>query len=387
MGSSLRWIGVAFALGLCAAYALWGGPQPGAAATGPKIPPGTNLTPPPEPDVEALTGMGDQASPLPPAAPGAKSNLRCTPFTLDYGEVKLEDSKTQIVKVANTGGKPVKIIDLHPSCGCVTGNMPNKIIKPGESEALTVVFTAKPGRRLGRFSITMATDEDGTPRVTVPIEARIIQEFEIEPLMLKFGRIAKRETKTLTATVRNSNGTPFKILEARSSNKVFTFKWEEIAGSNGTGYNVSVTASGLFAGRFNDGAALVVDHKIVPMVALPVTLEIAPDIACVPLNVRAAQRDDKTVEPFEVTVTRSTPGKLIVESVTEGAKLPVEFSAEQFGDASVKLTIRFTEPYPNRVPVGQFLIKTNAEEEATALPYMVKILMPKKESAPALPGK
>ena len=82
------------------------------------------------------------------------------------------------------------------------------------------------------------------------------------------------------------------------------------------------------------------------------------------------------VAPFQpITVKRLTPGKLEITSVTETRQAALEFTATPVAgdDQSAQLTIRLTAPADKQYKLGQFLIKTNADEGPLHVPYRIEL--------------
>ena len=62
-------------------------------------------------------------------------------------------------KFKNTGDKPVKILAVHPSCGCTTAQLAHDTIAPNETGEIVATFTI--GQRTGvqKKVITVTTDD------------------------------------------------------------------------------------------------------------------------------------------------------------------------------------------------------------------------------------
>ncbi len=379
-----------FLLGMCVAYALWGRPAPPPPAppvevTAAPPPPATALTPPPPPVAQANAPpvappavAPQQPSVLPVPPPGALSVLKCTPAALDFGEVLLNENKTLKVEVQNPGPEAITISEVKASCGCMKAEMPVRTLEPGKSETLAVTYFAVPGARSG-LNVALTTSEKNTPIVQIPVTGKVRQEFIVEPQLLNFDHMLKKKPRTLTATVRHGDGKPFTLIDVRSSNKEFQFSWTPVEGSNGSAYQISVTATATRHGMITEGAAILTNHPRLPAIPLNISLQVDAEAICVPSPVRAAQSPDKKVAAFETVLKRLTPGELQVESVKETENLKLEFKTERIDDASSKLIIRLEDEFAKKSPFGEFLIKTNAEDQPLHLPYLVKLHVPAKK--------
>lgn len=60
--------------------------------------------------------------------------------SIDFGEVKYNQSYTDSIRIVNTGKVPLYIEDVHSSCDCTEAELVRRIIPPSESEILHVTF-------------------------------------------------------------------------------------------------------------------------------------------------------------------------------------------------------------------------------------------------------
>src|SRR5690349_20046461 len=97
MDSNLRWVAVAFVLGLCAAYAVGGGP--------PAVAPKSEQPPKPAP-----TSTMTVTTPATSTAtdPTAVLPFKFDPPAVNFGDVMVGETKTEVVFLTNMTDKPVK---------------------------------------------------------------------------------------------------------------------------------------------------------------------------------------------------------------------------------------------------------------------------------------
>ncbi|MFH0939218.1 MAG: DUF1573 domain-containing protein [Planctomycetota bacterium] len=367
MNNNTRWLGVAFGLGLCAAYVLWGSPP--------------SVSPSPIPadySLPALTSVAQNTAPGVAPIIDAPSALKFNPPGLDFGEVLTNEKKVLLAMIQNTGKFDVTIEKLEASCGCLVGEMKDRTIGPGQIRPVEVKFFASPKQWTGTLSLYAVTNEEGHPRVLLAVKGQIKQEFYIEPMILNFEYMRKGETKTLEAVIRRANGKPFVLKDIRVSNREFVFKWMVIEGSQGSAYKISATATGVKAGQFSEGAAVMIADEKTPAIPLPLRMQVMCDVTCSPGTVWSQQASDGTTGVFETVVTRNTPGKLTILQVKEkdDATLPLEFSTEPITDAVCRLKIRLLGEFKKRAPFGHFLIQTDVEDQPLTLPYLVRLHKP-----------
>jgi len=361
MDSSSRWIAIAAILGLCSAYALKGGP------------PATRDLPPVIPKTQP--GQGAR-----PPAPVAKSALKFSPESVDFGEVLVGQSLNKEVVVENPTGQPIAVTNVRVNCGCVKAEMPREAIPPGRSGTLKLRFIGIAGKRPATYTVTLSTDEPEKAQAALPVAGKVKQVFNVEPPTLVFGNVPRRHPKMLSATVQQADGKPFKIVTVAATHKEFSFKWEPLPEG---GYKILVTVTGAEAGpALLEAVGIITDHPIVPAVMLTIGARITREVVSRSVLVTAPLGPDGRPRPFETVLERLTPGELVVENVTEGENAPLEWHAERLEDGSCRLTLRIKEVFDRTLMGGEFLVQTNVEKEPLSVPFKVARGAPQMEHVP-----
>lgn len=109
------------------------------------------------------------------AAAEARTTLKFDKLVHDFGKIKADTENPATFIVTNTGSKDLIIEDVQTSCGCTTAEKPEKPIKPGQSDKISVVFHPKPGQlKEQKKSVTIKANTD--PAMTV----LTIQGFVLE---------------------------------------------------------------------------------------------------------------------------------------------------------------------------------------------------------------
>jgi Protein of unknown function (DUF1573) len=127
-------------------------------------------------------------------------------LTWDTKEVELHpklNDKTAVAhfKFKNTGDKPVKILSVHPSCGCTTAALAHDVIAPNESGEITATFNI--GGRTGKQKkmITVNTDDQPDEATILALTADIPQLLQISPIFVYWSAKDTLDPKTITITV------------------------------------------------------------------------------------------------------------------------------------------------------------------------------------------
>lgn len=85
----------------------------------------------------------------------------------DFARIDEGAVATTTFAFTNTGDAPVRLVDVHPSCGCTTPEYPTGAIAPGATAEITVAYHSE--GRPGPFEkhVTVQTDEPATTTLTI----------------------------------------------------------------------------------------------------------------------------------------------------------------------------------------------------------------------------
>ena len=91
----------------------------------------------------------------------------------NFGKVQPKTKLTYKFPFMNIGGAPLKIKHVRTSCGCTATNLGKKVLQPGESSELQIIY--KTGKKLGRRrrNITIVSNDPVHPKVSLGITAEI----------------------------------------------------------------------------------------------------------------------------------------------------------------------------------------------------------------------
>lgn len=147
-----------------------------------------------------------------------KANLSFETMHHDYGKIKEEAGVSKFkFTFANTGGEPLIIQDVKPSCGCTSSDWTKNPIPPGGNGFITADYNPK--NRPGKFSKSIRVTTNAQPAVSVlRISGEVIpKEKTLEDLYpsavgglrmktshLAFMKIVNTEVKTETVEIVNN---------------------------------------------------------------------------------------------------------------------------------------------------------------------------------------
>ncbi len=85
----------------------------------------------------------------------------------DFGKIPQGKPVTHVFEVSNKSDIPLKISDIHASCGCTTPEWEkDKVVNPGESTKITVGYNAAAEGSFTKF-ITVSYNETQSKQITI----------------------------------------------------------------------------------------------------------------------------------------------------------------------------------------------------------------------------
>ncbi len=151
----------------------------------------------------------------------------------DFGEISPGAKQTCGFRFTNTGNGLLKIKEVERCCG-VSARLDKKEYAPGESGTLTVDFRSGSGYRRFTRQLHVRTNDEKMPRVTLTLNANIVNKVSCEP-------------KTLKLLLREENAGCPEIKISSRDNKPFSITgFRATAGCLTADYDPSVQATEFF---------------------------------------------------------------------------------------------------------------------------------------------
>ena len=160
-------------------------------------------------------------------AVSAKASLTWESTEADLHPSLSDETAVAHFKYTNTGDKPVKIVTVHPSCGCTTAALAKDTVAPKESGEITATF--KIGDRSGvqKKTIAVVTDDQPDKPTMLHLTATIPQLLKIAPSFVYWSATDKLEPKTITVDV--GGDFPVTKLDVTSTDKSISTTVEPVA--------------------------------------------------------------------------------------------------------------------------------------------------------------
>ena len=129
-------------------------------------------------------------------------------------------------KFTNRGAKPVKILNVRPSCGCTAAKPERDVVAPGESSHLSAEISTANRIGLVSVSIVVETDDAVQPTYSLTLNVNITEAVQMTPRLL-FWKIGGPATAK-RAVLKTANGVT--IVGADVEGGAFSAKLERGSG-------------------------------------------------------------------------------------------------------------------------------------------------------------
>jgi hypothetical protein len=235
------------------------------------------------------------------------------------------------------------------------------VIKPGESERLSVIIACS--KLKGKFAraIRVSTNDAEQPVTQLMCRGQILEPIHLAPRLVNFGRVSRKATSPVrTARITKGDGGPLSLKLKDSKNKSVRAELREV--KPGEEYELTVTLEPPFQAPYvRDKLELETGIAQAPVAEVPIYATVTPRVAAVPaaVNIPANVRPNWQ-QRIAFRWDDENPGHLLEASIQNPA-LKAEI-VDRNNVQQVLLTV--TEQYRPRVGRDYLLVKTDDAEMA-----------------------
>jgi hypothetical protein len=331
----------------------------------------------------------------------------------NFGRVNEDKGRvSHVFKYVNTGKKPLKILNVHTTCGCTSPEWTRKDVQPGDTGQILVVFD--PDNKVGDFSKDLNILTNGNPaQVSVTVEGYVhspkreidaMFPAQIGNLSFSAGELnlpAKKENKvdSVWLGIFNSSDQPIMIY-AFGNAKSALVKAVPPSLSIGTraGKNVLFLYDGSLAGGLGkrvDTIIIQTNDRDVPTKQIVIKANIvqnfdnltpeqkanAPVVDIKQTEADLGQLYQGETGTFTFTITNTGKSDLIVRKVATDCKcITSVIPAPVKKGAKGKVVVSFNSKGRHRDVVETFTLITNdPKNPEITLTLKAKVVIPGKE--------
>lgn len=327
---------------------------------------------------------------FPLGAQAASEQLTCTPTSLNFGNVTVHHTETQLVVLKNTGQRTVTVLALKVSgseFGISHLPMPFRLAA-GRSVTLNVRFTPTATGSAGGGLTFTSNAANSTLRLSLAGAGVTSEAVKASPASVSFGRVAMGSSSKLPLVLTNEHSSKIQLLAFSASTK-------------GGGFSISGPSLPLvlkpgqsvkFVVKFAPQTTGLVGESVLvegPDIEIPIEgfgtqasapgqLQISPEplnFGKVPVGTTDTQLIALSATGTSVTVTSASSSS--AQFVLEGASFPLTIAAGH----NVSLQVAFT-PKSSGTISGTLTVVSNAANSATqesvsgigtVMPYSVSL--------------
>ena len=133
----------------------------------------------------------------------------------DFGKISQDQKASHSYKVTNTGGAPLQIKEIRPSCGCSYTVVGQRNLNPGESTFIEVHFDPKGMTGSIHKSVEVGSDDPVSPKAMLTFEASVTHEIMPSARSVSFNNVPRSGLSTSTIRLQSGEGQPVEVTDAR----------------------------------------------------------------------------------------------------------------------------------------------------------------------------
>jgi hypothetical protein len=285
---------------------------------------------------------------------------------VSLGRVEASGDLTEEFPFRVAGDRPVQILDVQSSCGCISPTLSKRVYQPGDQDKLIFgIHAASQAEGPKRFQVSISYRQSGDV-VTVPIliDVEIYKPITVEPATLLVHVQGDRPFKQ-QLTIKNQENRPLGAIQLVTSSERIQAKLLPSSSTTTTTRRVEVTISADIAmGKTDERLLLRVEGERPAEIVVPVTLVRASRIKILPevLHARMVPGKDPSWQVL-VSDARGEPIKIdriegpssiirvsYPKEPTKACRLQVRLSP-QIGTEKLDetITVHLTEPVATKL--------------------------------------
>jgi len=213
----------------------------------------------------AVASFGARASPTQtPASPAAATvdaktaapQIQFLEPVFDAGTLTAGAVVRHEYAFTNTGGAPLQVTRVEPSCGCTTIETWTARLAPGQTGTIPIYFdSADLSGDISRWIVVASTDPD-RPEVALTVKAIVRAPIDVSPAQAIFTPGAgTRTSETKIIRITNRTAEPLILAAPQSSNRAFAVELKTVV--PGQEFELHVTAVPPFASHSRRGTITI----------------------------------------------------------------------------------------------------------------------------------
>jgi hypothetical protein len=273
----------------------------------------------------------------------------------DFGSVARGPRLEHPFHITNNTGQPVHITDVRVSCGCVTTQVVQPYLQPGQNTIIQAYMDTSRFSGVKTVTIYVHIDQPRDEEVRLWVHANSRDDVSVTPESLAFGQVKRGSAPASSVNVTFLGNGQWQILAAQCDSHYVQTSLREVGrGMNEVTYQLTAKLrADAPVGKWYSDIWLATNNAATPRVRVPLTVEIQsalsispPSLVLGPLKV-GAQTERKVivrgVRPFRITDVKGADDALSVRDSSTESKpvhvLSVTLKAIKAGEPNWNLRV------------------------------------------------
>jgi hypothetical protein len=273
----------------------------------------------------------------------------------DFGSVPRGPTLSHPFCLTNNTGRPVHISGVRVSCGCVSASALDTVLAPGQSTAIQAYMDTRRFFGTKVVTIYVAFDQPHGEEVRLWVQANSRDDLLVTPGTFALGQAKRGSVPSAAVTVTLAGNGQWQITEVeRASNYILTALKELRRDESEVSYQVTAAVrADAPIGKWYTDIWLKTNNPAIPMVRVPLTVEIESALSISPNTVKLGQIKPGTeeqrkvivrgIKPFRITKVEGTDDQVSVRDSTGESKsvhvLTVSLKPTRAGELDRKLKV------------------------------------------------
>lgn len=135
----------------------------------------------------------------------------------DFGQIEAGTQVSHRFKILNAGAAPLQIFDLNTSCGCTSTVVGKKILAPGESTELEVLYDSTGASGPVVKTVQMITNDPEQPSREWVLQGEVRRGVTAAPDQILFQDVDRKVQQKASVKLVNPEGRPFRLTGVEGS--------------------------------------------------------------------------------------------------------------------------------------------------------------------------
>ncbi len=305
----------------------------------------------------------------------AQPSIKLNQDSHDFGKAAPFEKLRHDIVITNVGDQPLEIINVGTTCGCTAAVPSASMIVSGATSIVSVTMTANSSTSRMEKQVKIVSNDPKNKELSVNLIADVRNIWTFSPKsMVQFNDVPYNTERSETFYLSNTEGAPFKVLEAHADRVEFRVEAGEPTDA-GTPITVYFK-SGTKRETMSASLEILTDHSEQPRARARVMASITGYVKFTPTTLYFGRTPaGKTVDrELRLTLTdKSMADSFEIKSILGGD----DVNAEVIGKnalGQIRLKVSYTVPNTPGYHRGEITLQTNIDDEPTVkVPYSVLV--------------